>query len=78
MTNENKYYYEINFYGEGHELDWSFYIKSDKELSQIGVVEKLKNEFLGVDGLTIEHINNIDCINIISGEEFTSCCSLPA
>lgn len=72
------YYYEIGFYGEGHEKDWTFYIKSQKTLSNDEVKEKLQNEFLGVDGLAQHHIDNIDVIGEITAEEFTSCSGLTA
>ncbi|MNW58043.1 hypothetical protein D3C74_358840 [compost metagenome] len=71
-------YYEIGFYGEGHEKDWTFYIKSETELNNDQVIAKLQNKYMGVDGLQQHHIDNIDCINKITAEEFTSCCSIPA
>jgi len=73
-----KHYYEICFYGEGHELDWCFYIKSESKLTNKEVKERLQNEFLGVDGLEQHHINNIDYITEITAEEFTDCCSIEA
>jgi len=71
-------YYEIGFYGEGHERDWTFYMKSEKALTNEEVVEKLSNEFLGIDGLEQHHIENIDIISEITAEEFTSCCGIEA
>jgi hypothetical protein len=69
-------YYEIGFYGEGHKNDWTFYIKSERTLSNEEIINKLQTEFLGVDGLEQHHIDNIDVINEITAEEFTSCCGI--
>lgn len=71
-------YYEICFYGEGHEKDWTFYLKSEKELTDEQVSHKLEDEFLGVDGLEMHHIHNIDFITEISAEEFTMGCGKEA
>lgn len=71
-------YYEINFYGEGHEKDWSFYIKSETDLSLKEIKKKLKREFLGVDGLEKHHIRNIDSVDEITAEQFTSFCGIEA
>lgn len=71
-------YYEICFYGEGHEKDWSFYLKSGKILSDEEVVETLQQEYLGVDGLEQHHLDNVDFIREINAEEFTKCCGITA
>lgn len=39
-------YYEINFYGEFDERDYSWYIKEPKQLTNDEVVQVLKDKFL--------------------------------
>lgn len=66
-------YYEIVFYGEGHEKDWTFYLKSNIKLTDAGVAEKLLHDFIGVDGLEQHHLENIVSVNEITVKEFEMC-----
>ena len=66
-------YYEIVFYGEGHEKDWTFYLKSETKLTDARVAEKLQHEFIGVDGLEQHHLENIVSVNEITVKEFEMC-----
>lgn len=75
---EPKKYYEICFYGEGHEKDWTYYIKSNERLTYKSVKQKLEDEFLGVDGLEEHHLKNIHFVNNISAEEFENGCGIDA
>lgn len=72
----SKFYYEIGFYGEGNEKDFTWYIKNNKELSNKEIKEVLITEFK--NQISIEDMENIDSIEAISSTEFTSCCSIEA
>jgi hypothetical protein len=72
-----KHYYEINFYGEGHKDDYSWYIKNQKSLTDNEVKEVLKKDFLG-NGVTQEMMNNIVLIQEIDSVEFTLSCGIKA
>ena len=72
------HYYEIEFYGQLHDKDWTFYLKSEKKLTDQEIKSNLESQFLGVDGLEQHHIDNIVSINEIAGQEFTECCGISA
>lgn len=76
LDKEADYHYEINFYVDGHEKNWSFYIQSQKELNDMEIKTILQDEFLGVDGLEQHHIDNIVSSRKITAEEFTKCCGV--
>lgn len=64
-------YYEIEFYSVGHKDDFTYYLKSNEELSIREIKKKLLNEFIGVGGLEKHHIENLIKVNKVSAEEFT-------
>lgn len=66
-------YYEICFYGANHPDEWNFYIESERKLTDVEVKQKLKDEFIGVDGLTLALLDHIDYIQTISVEEYKTC-----
>lgn len=69
-------YYEIQFYGAGHEKDFTFYLESANPLSDKQVVEGLREGYLGVDGLEEHHLANVVDIIAITPEEFTNSCGV--
>lgn len=66
-------YYEICFFGAGHPDEWNFYIENSGSLTDEQVKQKLKGEFIGVDGLTLDLLDHIAYIQEISLEEYTEC-----
>lgn len=73
----NKHYYEVNFYGEGHEMNYPFYIKSIEELDNEKIVLKLENEFVRVGLLKQHHVENIVNFREITAREFSLSCGIP-
>lgn len=71
-------YYEIQTYGEGHEKDFTYYLESAKSLSNEEVVERLRQDFIGVDGLEAHHLDNVVDIIPITAKEFTDGCGVEA
>ena len=71
-------HYEIQTYGEGHKKDFTFYLESAKRLSDEEVVQRLRQDFLGVDGLESHHLDNVVAILPITAEEFTDSCGVEA
>lgn len=66
------HFYEIHFYGDGHPLDWTYYMESEIALSPFDVQRKLKESFLGSGGPEMHHLDNIKTVNEISEDDYVS------
>ena len=81
-------YYEINFFGENDERDYSYYLKNKspltrEEIENILIIdnhtEEIKNAIIGCREMNcLEIINNISYIQEIPAEEFVRCCDIEA
>ncbi|WP_223588227.1 hypothetical protein [Neobacillus bataviensis] len=74
----NRKYYEIVFYEAKRPDSWCFYIWSDVPITNEEMPRVLKRDFLGVSGLSQQHIDNIYDVYEITAEQFTSRCGIKA
>lgn len=71
-TEVEKFYYEINFYGQHHEYDWTFYVNTANKMKTKEIIHLLETKYLGADGLEQHHIDNIVSIHEMNKEEYES------
>lgn len=64
------HYYEIEFYERDSFNNWCFYVKTKDSLTNAEVLTLLKKDFIGVDGLSLSHIENTTSIIEISSYDF--------